>query len=227
MVSSGGNQTMHREIIQRVPSLNTDAVQSRLRQLGVNTSARTELSFPTTAGGAMTWREKTVGMDITLAASADLGAALRVASEALLPAAVPQIERWIGELSVITARRAESQFEAELSLSAYSSRLAGYPGDIVRDTVLGWSGKWFPTWAELKDIMDVRTAPRLAIRDAIQRQISPPTPPQDITALKRELALLEDRNMPREWAFLPRDEQVERVDARINELKAVIAAIAP
>lgn len=220
-----GPRVMHPAVLGRNPSLNTDAVQSRLRQLGVSTSARTELSFPTSSTGVMTWRDKVVGMETVLSSSADLPAALAVAEEALYPAPVEKVEHWLGELSAITARRTETAIEAEISLSAYTGRLRGYPGDIVRDTLLGWSGKWFPTWGELKEIMDERTAPRIAIRDAIQKLIAPPPLPKskgDITKLKRELVLLEDDCVPFELRYASRDEQVERMAARILELKAEI-----
>jgi len=164
-------------------------------------------------------------METTLSSSADLPSALMVVEESLLPAPIEKIEDWLGELSAITARRAETAIEAEISLSAYSSRLSTYPGDIVRDTLLTWSGKWFPTWGELKEIMDVRTSPRAAIRDAVLKLINPPAQPTDVTPLKRELARLEDGNVPREWAFKDRSEQVELIDARIVELKTQIAKL--
>lgn len=162
-------------------------------------------------------------METTLSSSADLPSALAVAEESLLPAAIERIEGWLAELSAITARRTETSLEAEISLSAYSARLRGYPGDIVRDTLLTWAGKWFPTWGELKEIMDARTAPRIAIRDAVQKLIAPPAPPKDITVLKRELANLEDGNVPYDLRFADRSDQIERMDARILELRTEIA----
>lgn len=164
-------------------------------------------------------------METTLSSSADLSSALAVAEESLLPAPIEKIEDWLGELSAITARRSETAIEAEISLSAYSSRLTTYPGDIVRDTLLTWSGKWFPTWGELKEIMDARTAPRTAIRDAVLKVLNPPAPPRDVTLLKRELANLQDGNIPREWAFKDRTEQLELIDARILTLKTQIIQI--
>jgi len=50
-------------------------------------------------------------------------------------------------------------------------------------------------------------------------------PVQDATPLKRELAHLEDGNIPREWAFKDRSEQLELIDERILELKTQISQI--
>lgn len=158
---------MHPTVMGRSPSLNTDAVQSRLRLLGVNMSVKTELKFPGSSNGVTAWREQVVGMETTLSPSADIAKASAVIEESLLPAPIHKIEHWLAEVAAITARRTETSFEAEIALSAYTSRLAGYPGDIVRDTLLGWGGKWFPTWSELKEIMDERTAPRMALKNAL------------------------------------------------------------
>lgn len=161
MASNGAPPAeMHPEVMRRDPSINTDAVQSRLRQFGVNLTVKTSLTFPSDQGATISWRERVTGADLSLSSSADLRAALRVVEESLAPAPLERIEHWIAEVNAITARRGETAAEAELALTAYSSRLRQYPGDIVRDTLLSWGGKWFPTWGELKEILDVRTSPR-------------------------------------------------------------------
>lgn len=185
-----------------------------------------QLVFPTNPKtGEMTgWREQVSGTDITLAPSHDLDGAARTVATLLAPAGVDEIEVWLAEVSAITARRSETVEEGVMTLVAYSSRLRQYPGDIVRQTLLEWSGKWFPTWGELKEILDVRTAPRTSIADSIARlrMPEPPKPRSDISKLKRELVLLEDDCVPFELRYASRDEQVERMAARILELKAEI-----
>jgi hypothetical protein len=171
------------------------------------------------------WREAATGTELTLSVNADLPAALQEMSSLLAPATADEVETWLVEVSTITARRSESEAEGVLTLAAYSSRLSKYPADIVRATLMEWSGKWFPTWAELKEILDSRVAPRQSIRDAIVKALDPPPAPRDLTPLKRELASLEDGNIPREWAFKDRSEQVELIDARVLSLKSQIAQL--
>lgn len=107
------------------------------------------------------------GAEVALSDGANIEKALRISEASMAPAAPPNIGAWLTELSHITARRNESSDGATLTMAAYIKRLVQYPGDIVRQTLQEWSGKWFPTWGELKEILDARTAPRIAIRDAI------------------------------------------------------------
>lgn len=185
--------------------------------------------FPTNPKtGEMTgWRETVSGTEITLAKDADLDKAAQVIANLMAPADVNDIELWLTEVSAITARRSETAEEGALTLVAYSTRLKQYPGDIVRKTLLEWSGKWFPSWGELKDILDARVGPRVAIADGIAklRNPDPPRPKKDMTALWRELQLLENDCVPFDLRHASRDEQVERMAARILEIKSEIAEL--
>lgn len=61
-----------------------------------------------------------------------------------------------------------------MALAAYANRMRAYPGDIVRDTLLNWPGKWFPAWVEIKEVLDGRVAARIAMRDALARLANAP-----------------------------------------------------
>lgn len=76
------------------------------------------------------------------------------------PAPVPSIEGWLAELSVITAGKGPDGFDAELLVTAYSSRLSQYPADVVRHALLKKTWKWFPTWDELQAICEAKASPR-------------------------------------------------------------------
>ena len=117
------------------------------------------------------WREVISGADVALVDGADPVQALATVEKSLAPATPPHIGVWLTELHHITAKRSEDVDSAMLTMAAYIKRLVAYPGDIVRQTLQDWSGKWFPTWGELKEILDARTAPRLAIRDAVNGSI--------------------------------------------------------
>jgi hypothetical protein len=214
-------------LVRREPEANLAAAISQLQRLGCDVCVKKQLVFPTNPKtGEMTgWREQVSGTEIVLAQSHDLDGAARAVATLLAPASVDEIEIWLSEVSAITARRSETAEEGAMTLVAYSSRLRQYPGDIVRQTLLEWSGKWFPTWGELKEILDVRTSPRTFIADGIARlrMPEPPKPRGDISKLKRELVLLQDDCVPFELRYASREEQVERMAARILELKSEIA----
>ena len=87
----------------------------------------------------------------------------------LTPAPGPQIERWLAELSVIAAKRADDDFTEELRLVAYSRRLAEYPADIVRHVLLDRTWKFWPTWDELHTICEALVEERRAMVSALSR----------------------------------------------------------
>jgi hypothetical protein len=155
------------------PATVTREVQSRLRQFGVHATVTYADIFPTDpATGNATWRPKVTGAKLELSAPTDLCAAVGLVREALAPAPMGRIEGWLAELDVLTARRGGSATEAGLLLSAYAGRLRNYPGDIVRDVLAAWPGKWFPTWAELQDVLDRAAAPRVVLHRALVARAS-------------------------------------------------------
>ena len=215
-------------LVRRDPDTNLAAAISQLQKLGCSVCVKKQLVFPTNPKtGEMTgWREEVRGTEIDLSKDADLPSCARTIGALLTPAVADDIETWLTEVSAITARRSETVEEGALTLVAYSSRLGQYPADIVRETLKSWSGKWFPTWGELKEILDVRAAPRRSIADGISRLMAPPPKPKkDLSQLKRELHLLEDDCVPFDMRFSSRDEQVEQMAARILNIKSEIATL--
>jgi hypothetical protein len=105
--------------------------------------------------------------DVSVGETTDLITCKRIISESLAPASDDEMGNWLGELSTIAIRRGGSAEEGALAVMAYVKRLRAYPGDIVRDTLINWTGKWFPSWGELKEILDARIAPRKEIQTAV------------------------------------------------------------
>jgi len=93
------------------------------------------------------------------------------------PAPIRQIERWLAELSVLTAGRSVDDVSAELLVTAYSSRLSQYPADVVRHALLKHSWKWFPSWAEMEKVCKAKAGPRQHMIAAL----STPVPDQEPT----------------------------------------------
>jgi hypothetical protein len=181
---------MHPAVLRRDPEANTEAVLSRLASLSLKVSVKRRLTFPSdqSAGDSQTWREVVDRAEIEVGPNPDFAAAHAALAESMAPATDHEIGIWLVELSTVSARRSESAEEAALTITAYTKRLRGYPGDIVRDTLQAWSGKWFPTWGELKDILDVRTAPRAFIRTSLSVHQAATAGPQrpDLTGLNAD-----------------------------------------
>jgi len=131
----------------------------------------------------------------------------------LTPAPIREIEKWIAELSVITAGRGREGFDADLMINAYSSRLSKYPADVAKHALLGETWKWFPTWDELKKICDAKTGPRLHMVKALEAPEQEPEP-ERIQATQEErdriAKLIAEKfpNIPQVWRDKALDEAV-------------------
>jgi hypothetical protein len=85
------------------------------------------------------------------------------------PAPRKQVEAWLAELSVITARQRASDFEDELRLEAHATRLSAFPADVVRYATLVHPWHFWPTWEELKEVCERLVTPRRAMLTALER----------------------------------------------------------
>ncbi|MFT6299942.1 MAG: hypothetical protein ACJAWC_003318 [Yoonia sp.] len=85
------------------------------------------------------------------------------------PASPRQIECWLAELSVLCASRLREEMESALMITAYSSRLANYPADVVHDALLKKTWKWWPTWDELQKYCEAAASPRRHMIAALKK----------------------------------------------------------
>ena len=136
------------------------AAESRALSHGVTLEVKYESRFPSGPNG-----ERMPSYQVAVSCKAHGSADQRLAAKAdlekfLTPAPVRTIEIWLAELSVITAGRGPDGINAELMVTAYSSRLSKFPADVVHTAILETSWKWFPTWAELEKVCKTLTAPR-------------------------------------------------------------------
>lgn len=156
-------------VLEQDPDTNTEAMVSSLASHSCKVTLKHRMLFPTDPKtGEMTgWREVVDRAEVATAKTTDIVSCQRVVADALAPASDRDIALWLAELSTISVRRSESAEEGALAITAYTRRLRAYPGDIVRDTLQSWTGKWFPTWGELKEILDTRSGPRREIQNAI------------------------------------------------------------
>lgn len=100
---------------------------------------------------------------------ASLDAARAKIEHAMTPPTRDQIEGWLAELSVITARRRDDDMTEALRLGAYASRLNDYPADVVRHALVVHRWKFFPPWIEVADVCDAEVARRKNLLAQIDR----------------------------------------------------------
>lgn len=103
----------------------------------------------------------------------ELQDAIRVLDQTLQPAEPKQIIQELTKLKSITASRNTSHEELKLTISAIADQLQGYPEDVVVPILQRQASqsKWFPTWYELKQQIDIYCQKRIAARDRLQQEL--------------------------------------------------------
>lgn len=92
----------------------------------------------------------------------------------MLPLPEKALRREIVALHVKTLSQKAVAVDLELMLEIYLSELRAFPGDVVRDVLRAWSGKFFPARAELKRAItnDRRVSERKLRIDALKAFLS-------------------------------------------------------
>lgn len=83
----------------------------------------------------------------------------------------------LGELKLLTACRPEQQHDLEIQLTLYARMLQEFPADVVRHVLKTQPkiSKWWPTWQELNDRLELHTAKRKALMRALKTSNRSPT----------------------------------------------------
>ncbi|RYE01589.1 MAG: hypothetical protein EOP61_10830 [Sphingomonadales bacterium] len=118
------------------------------------------------------WRIVVGPIDVQISEDADLEQAHEILAQLMQPAPHSQLLAWLAELAAVTAARQMSPEDGEVAVYAYARRLAGYPHDIVEKVVLDWTGKWFPTWAELREVLDDQLTRRRVVVAKVMAEIT-------------------------------------------------------
>ena len=156
---------MPRAMVATDPEANTKDLVSQLRSCGLEVSWKTRMTFPVDPRtGASTWKDVFIGAKLSrLEGPQDLQEAKKMVAQSLLPAGKEWVAKWITALSLAMNYQQRNQNDFDLMSQIYIRGSLTFPGDIVRDTVTGWRGHWFPTWTELLDRLEERTKPRRAL----------------------------------------------------------------
>lgn len=159
-----------------VPADVDRAAESRALSHGVSMAVRYELRFPGGPNGEhLPSYSVAVGCDVQ-GTDAQRFLAKQDLENFQTPASIREIERWLAELSVLTAGRGVDGFSAELLVTAYASRLAEFPADVVKYALLRHPWKWFPAWAELEKVCNAKAGPRRHMIAALSQPEPDPEP---------------------------------------------------
>lgn len=144
----------------------------RASQLGVDLRVKVDYRFPKDErGNSLPTVTIVKGCDVIGTPEAR-EAALEALGKLETPAPARELEGWLAELAVITAKRGGDEFEETLRLEAYASRLRKYPADVARAALLERAWRFWPSWAELQAVCDQLAAPRRAMLRAMQDSAS-------------------------------------------------------
>ena len=97
-----------------------------------------------------------------------------VAEKAITPPPAFLVEEWIAEVDAITVSASADEMTTTLKIEALTRRLTQFPADLVKAAILGWPGKFFPTFAELSARMAPDFADRMRIVNALRAATAPP-----------------------------------------------------
>lgn len=189
----------------------------RAQSHGVGLAVKTETRFPSGPNGErLPMYEVAVGCRVN-GDIASRDAALADLKHFMTPAPVRQIEEWLAELSVLVAGRGPDDLSAELKLTAYSSRLAEYPADIVRQALLGRSWTWFPAWAELEKVCMAAVGPRRQMIAALSRPPEPKEGPRRIRTEDERLRI--QQLIAEKFPSISADVRNQAIDDAIEEAR--------
>jgi hypothetical protein len=118
--------------------------------------------------------ERLVGYELTRPIPADdAEEALAILAEANQPADEAFIVQELTRMRMLTKARPQDSTDLTLMAAAYAEEMAAYPADVIRSACRKWAAmeKWWPSWAELKDLLEFRMRRRKAMLEALQRQL--------------------------------------------------------
>jgi len=151
-------------------SKGSSSLASLARSLGVGLNVRKDFKAEYDRHGTFLGYKETGLVIADLNGKAEAIAEMRErVYDAFEPASLDQVENWLVELSLIAPRRHDSEGNDLLRVEAYSSRLSGYPADVVKEALLDRVWRFWPSWAELHDTCEELMTHRRAVRAALDR----------------------------------------------------------
>jgi hypothetical protein len=116
------------------------------------------------------WDGVVSGFKLPAMSETKRASALALAESSLKPMSAGEIIDLLIELKLLTKARAEQAKDQEAQLLLYGKKLAEYPADIVRRVLTTQPNilMWWPSWAELKERLDLFAVRRQRLLDALK-----------------------------------------------------------
>lgn len=116
------------------------------------------------------WNGVVTGFKLPAMSETKWASALALAESSLRPMSAGEIIDLLIEMKLLTKARPEQAKDQEAQLLLYGKKLAEYPADIVRKVLTTQPNilMWWPSWAELKERLDIFAARRQRLLDAVK-----------------------------------------------------------
>lgn len=148
---------------------------SRVQSLGVGLRVAPELQGRYGKGGDWLGYVPTgrtiCTVDAKIGGVSGIVAAIAEIEKFMLPAPETLLEDWLATCGLRTVKREEESWIEDARLREYVRLLSGFPADAVREAVLGRAWHFFPSWGELRAVLDEVLAPRLAMKAGLERAL--------------------------------------------------------
>lgn len=156
--------------------------------------------------------------------------ALQTVQQSLMPMTGAECQKALAKLRLMTKVRNESTEDIRLTLMFYEEELRNYPADVVRHVLSTQKNlsPWWPAWSELKERLDLYSARRRRLLEALKNgKTSQPssingtsstTPPVDPALMAEARRLLAERDARKREAESLQEPTPEEMEKRRQEL---------
>ena len=140
------------------------ALAASLRQQhGLRLGIRSRTVFPDDGG----FRVVVDGVGLTVEPGGNIAAGLALANSAMVPADPKTIALRLARLRILVVPRSAGGQDLDFEIEVWADQLRRYPADVVAETLEQWpqrrGGRFWPTWHELREILEAKAAPRRAM----------------------------------------------------------------
>lgn len=129
------------------------------------------------------WDGEVIGYQVHMKTETHRLAAIKEMRQSLMPMMEHECFGLLGELKLLTKCRAEQTEDLDAQLALYARKILEYPADVVRHVLSTQADMetFWPSWAELKDRLEMHTRRRRRLLEAIEK--SPVRSPKQAEAV--------------------------------------------
>ena len=138
------------------------------RQHGLRLAINSRMEFPADGG----FRVVVEGVGLAIDPGGSVASGLAAVNAAMVPADVKTIALALARLRVLVVPRSGSNQDLDFEAEVWLDQLRRYPADVVVETLDEWprrrGGRFWPTWHELREVLEAKAAPRRAMVDRLR-----------------------------------------------------------